>query len=85
MDQGEFKSNSSIADIIEVECEEVYAEQYVRISANELYNRCDGNLYWRTPYGDREGHNANFQVQLDNDGNATAIVSAGPRAQRVKA
>ena len=41
MDQGEFGTSSSIADIIEVECEEVYAEKYVRISANELYSRCD--------------------------------------------
>ena len=49
MDQGEFGSASSVADIIEVECEEVYSEKYVRISANELYSRCDKNLYWRTP------------------------------------
>ena len=32
--------SSSIADIIEVECEPVYAEQYVRFSSNELYSRC---------------------------------------------
>ena len=51
MDQGEFGSSSSVADIIEVECEEVYAEQHVRISANELYSRCDQNLNWRTPTG----------------------------------
>ena len=51
MDQGEFENASSVADIIEVECEEVYAEKYVRISANELYSRCDKKLYWRTPYG----------------------------------
>ncbi len=50
MDQGEFGTSSSVADIIEVECEEVYAEHYVRISANELYSRCDRHLYWRTPY-----------------------------------
>ncbi len=50
MDQGEFGAASSVADVIEVECEEVYAETYVRISANELYSRCDGKLYWRTPY-----------------------------------
>ena len=55
MDQGEFEASSSIADIIEVECEEVYAEQYVRISANELYSRCDTSLYWRTPYGEAKG------------------------------
>jgi len=81
MDQGEFSNASSVADIVEVECEEVYAEKTVRISANELYNRCDGKLYWRTPYGHEEGQfttGPSFQVELDNDGNATAIVIGGP-------
>ena len=85
MDQGEFGTASSVADIIEVECEEVYAEKYVRISANELYNRCDGRLYWRTPYGEEsqpaewnEYSEPSFSVELDNDGNATAIVIGGP-------
>jgi hypothetical protein len=82
MDQGEFGTASSVADIIEVECEEVYAEQYVRISANELYSRCDKSLFWRTPY-EPYGHTdysegSSFSVQLDNDGNATAIVLGGP-------
>jgi hypothetical protein len=85
MDQGEFGSASSVADIIEVECEPVYSEKYVRISANELYSRCDKKLYWRTPYGHDEGANKygfvtgpSFSVELDNDGNATAIVLGGP-------
>ena len=85
MDQGEFGSASSVADVIEVECEEVYAEQWVRLSANELYSRCDGRLYWRTPYqrkteqdGWSEDSSPSFSVQLDNDGNATAIVIGGP-------
>ena len=85
MDQGEFGTASSVADIIEVECEEVYAEKYVRISANELYSRCDKSLYWRTPYGHDQGANqwgfvegSSFSVELDNDGNATAIVIGGP-------
>ena len=87
MDQGEFGSASSVADIIEVECEEVYAEKYVRISANELYSRCDQRLYWRTPYqqevgdeaqGWEESSDPSFSVELDNDGNATAIVVGGP-------
>jgi len=81
MDQGEFSNASSIADIIEVECEEVYAEKTVQISANELYSRCDQKLYWRTPYGHTEipfATGPNFKVTLDNDGNATAIVIGGP-------
>jgi len=87
MDQGEFANASSIADVIEVECEEVYAEQYVKISANELYNRCGQKLYWRTPYqhldpGFETG--PSFSVRLDNDGNATAVVIGG-RVPRAKA
>ncbi|HTQ68537.1 MAG TPA: hypothetical protein VMI13_07575 [Solirubrobacteraceae bacterium] len=80
MDQGEFGTSSSVADIIEVECEEVYAEQHVRISANELYSRCDKSLYWRTPYERHTEYTegASFSVELDNDGNATAIVIGGP-------
>ncbi len=85
MDQGEFGSASSVADIIEVECEEVYAEKYVDITANELYSRCGGSLNWRTPYGHDEGANQwgfvtgrGISVELDNDGNATAIVLGGP-------
>jgi hypothetical protein len=84
MDQGEFGTASSVADIIEVECEEVFAEKTVRISANELYSRCDKKLYWTTPHGDFDDNSSalqtgpSFPVELDNDGNATAIVFGGP-------
>jgi hypothetical protein len=85
MDQGEFENASSVADIIEVECEPVYAEKWVRISANELYSRCDKRLYWRTPYGDDPGANQwgfvtgpSIPVELDNAGNATVIALGGP-------
>jgi len=85
MDQGEFGSASSVADIIEVECEPAYAEKYVKITDNELYSRCDNSLYWRSPYGhDEEANKYGFvtgrgiNVELDNDGNATAIVLGGP-------
>jgi hypothetical protein len=78
MDQGEFGSASSVADIVEVECEEVFAEKSVRISANELYSRCDQKLYWRTPHEPGFSTGPSFSVELDNDGNATAIVIGGP-------
>ena len=85
MDQGEFGASSSIADVIEVECEDVYAEHHVRISANELYSRCDQDLHWRTPtanqpekniFGFTEG--SSVETTLDNDGNATVVVLGGP-------
>jgi hypothetical protein len=85
MDQGEFGAASSVADVIEVECEEVYAEHHVKISANELFSRCDQKLHWRTPYGNQPGQNEwkfttgpSVEVELDNDGNATAVVLGGP-------
>jgi hypothetical protein len=78
MDQGEFGSASSIADIIEVECEPVYAEHHVKISANELYSRCDRRLFWRTPFPTGTSSGPSFEVELDNAGNATAIVIGGP-------
>ena len=82
MDQGEFGSASSVADVIEVECEPVYAEKFVRFSASELYSRCDDKLYWTIPTKPFDLLTAksgpSFSVELDNDGNATAVVLGGP-------
>ena len=65
MDQGEFGTASSVADIIEVECEEVYAEKYVRISANELYSRCDKQaLLADAVRADRRTHGAVERPEL---------------------
>jgi hypothetical protein len=80
MDQGEFSTASSIADIIEVECEPVFAEQKVKISATELYSRCADKLYWTIPTAPFEFSKSgpSFSVELDNAGNATAVVLGGP-------
>jgi len=78
MDQGEFGAASSVADIVEVECEEVYAEREVTISANELYSRCDHRLWWTVPYDYSPSSGPNTTVTLDNDGNATAVLFGGP-------
>jgi len=83
MDQGEFGTASSVADIVEVECEAVYAEKQVRISANELFSRCDKKLYWFTPHTDFDDNGGlvtgpSFTVELDNAGNGTAIIMGGP-------
>ena len=79
MDQGEFGTSSSVADIVSVECEEVYAEKEVTISANELYSRCDKLLYWSeaAPF-DPTGSQPSFTVKLDNDGNGGAVLWGGP-------
>jgi hypothetical protein len=76
---GEFGEASSVADIVEVECESVYAEHFVKISSQELYNRCDDHLSWISDtlaagvIGPAIG-----KVQLDDDGNATVAVWGGP-------
>ena len=79
MDQGEFSTSSSVADIVSVECEEVYAEHYVTISANELYSRCNKDLYWSeaAPF-DPTSSKPSYTVRLDNDGNGGAVLSGGP-------
>jgi len=79
MDQGEFGTSSSVADIDSVECEEVYAEKSVTISANELYSRCDKQLYWTeaAPY-DLSESEPSYTVKLDNDGNGGAVLFGGP-------
>ncbi len=79
MDQGEFGTSSSVADIVSVECEPVYAEHYVTISANELYSRCDKSLYWSeaAPF-DLSKSEPSYTVRLDNDGNGGAVLWGGP-------
>jgi len=78
MDQGEFGKSSSIADVVEVECEPVYAEHTIRFSSNELYSRCQHHLTWSLPYPFAPQSGSGFVVKLDNDGNATAVIWGGP-------
>jgi hypothetical protein len=84
MDQGEFDNASSVADIIEVECEDVFAEKYVRISANELYSRCDN-----TPLDPALQPGAQPVRASQSNSTTTATrprsCSAGPRVRRAKA
>jgi hypothetical protein len=78
MAQGEFKRASSVADIIEIECESVYAEHYVKVSSQELYNACADKLSW---YVDEKGYTEGpsvGKVQLDDDGNAIVVAWGGP-------
>ncbi len=83
MDQGFGKRASSIADVVEVECEPVYAEQTVKIAATELYSRCAGRLTWTAignaanPYKPVAGSSIG-KVKLDDDGNATVVLWGGP-------
>ncbi len=90
MDEGFGSESSSVADIVEVECEPVFAEQTVKISSQELYNRCDNHLSWSAigneadPYNPVEGASIG-KVRLDDDGNATVAVWGGPSCAAGKA
>jgi hypothetical protein len=78
VDQGEFGEAGSIADVVQVSCGPVYAGQMVKISSEELYNRCGGHLTWSAPYPYSPVSGSSFTVQLDDAGNATAVLWAGP-------
>ena len=77
-EQGEFGESSSVADVVEVECQPVYAEQNVRVSSAELYDRCAHGLTWSVPYPYEPEKGPSFSMKLDNDGNATAVLWGGP-------
>jgi hypothetical protein len=94
VDQGEgVEEHSSVADIIEVACQPVYAEHTVKLQSQQLYNRCKNRLSWSSTYeyeleegddgpgfikGPAFGTGPSFEVTLDNAGNATAVVWGGP-------
>jgi hypothetical protein len=78
--QGEFGTSSSVADIVEIECNPEFAGEKVKISDTELASRCRNNLSWGSPANIRAGftEGKTFVVTLDDDGNATAAVWGGP-------
>jgi len=80
VDQGEFTEHSSIADIVEVHCNAEYGGTSVKISSQQLYNRCKGDLYWLTPspYKNTEKSASIGKVVLDDAGNAVVAVEGGP-------
>jgi hypothetical protein len=76
-------SASSVAFVLQVECKPVFAEQTVEINAQQLSNACHGTLSWYSATGTGGtapswGAGQTFNVVLDNDGNATAVVWGGP-------
>jgi hypothetical protein len=76
---GEGATGSSIADFIAVECKPVFAEQKVEISSPQLSNRCQGKLSWFSDSNRRRfASGQNFNVVLDDDGYAGAVVWGGP-------
>jgi len=78
MDQGEFEESSSIADVVEVECQPVFAEHFVKVTATELFNRCAKKLSWSVPAPYAPVTGPSISLKLDNDGNAIAVAWGGP-------
>lgn len=78
VEAGEKETDSSLADIVEVECEPVYSGAEVEISDTELYSRCKGNLLWSeiVPFEPTKG--PSIKVKLDDDGSAIAVLFGGP-------
>jgi hypothetical protein len=82
-DQSEGRLASSVADIIEVECEKGYEEEEVTISSQELFARCH-ELSWariNQTTGEWEVIPTNKEkvvTRLDDDDNATVVVWGGP-------
>jgi len=78
VEMGEFATESSIADIIQVECRPKYSQNTVTISSPQLFNHCQSRLSWSSPFPLAFVEGSSFTVTLDNDGNATAVVWGGP-------
>jgi hypothetical protein len=71
--------HSSVAFIITVECSPEFSEQYVEIYTPQLFNACQGQLRWYNPVTTAVvAGSESFDVSLDDDGNATAVVLGGP-------
>ena len=79
VEQGEMFGSSSVAGVVEVSCEPVYARAHLTVSANQLYVRCNRRLSWYLPYpGSNVASGSAVSVQLDNDGNAIVVLVGGP-------
>jgi hypothetical protein len=79
VDQGEFGEHSSIADIVEVQCSAEFAGTSVKLSSQQLYNRCQNSLAWiqYSPYRITWGASIG-KVTLDDNGHAVVAVEGGP-------
>jgi len=78
VDQGELGEASSIADVLELQCEKVYAGVRVRFTANPLYFRCQRKLEWSTPTPYTPVSGSGYSVKLDGNGRAVVAVWGGP-------
>jgi hypothetical protein len=74
-------TEATVADVIEVECDPtVYGTgSKIKITASQLFTRCQGRVTWYVPNPFSEQVEARgITVRLDADGNATVALRAGP-------
>jgi hypothetical protein len=82
--QGEFTTTSTVADVIQVECNpEIYGTKAkITIGAFQVWSRCGRRAIWFVPNnpigGFRREEGSQIEVELDPDGNATVALLAGP-------
>src|SRR5450631_1828898 len=81
--QGEFNTQATAADVIEVECNPfLYGTgSKVTVIASQLYSRCNGDINWYIPNPYSETYGRSVELTLDADGNATVALIAGPKCQ----
>jgi hypothetical protein len=87
VESGLYPQESSVAFVITVECKPVYGEQQVELFSPQLYSACHGTLSWAQAAffpSDTAVDTESFDVTLDNDGNATAVVWGGPSCAAAK-
>jgi hypothetical protein len=90
VEQGLGATASSVAFIFNVECRPVFSESTVELYTPQLSNACHGTLSWYSATGTAgtsasTGTGEDFNVVLDNDGNAQAVVWGGPSCAATKA
>jgi IPT/TIG domain len=71
-------AQKSIAVVASVAFAPLYSSEHVKISTNELYSDCGGNLVWVGPGASVVGTGTpSTEVQLDYDGRAFVVALAG--------
>ncbi len=78
VDQGEFTTASSVADIVEVSCNPEFGFQTVKLSDEELFSRCRDNMSWSEAPVFEPTEGPTTTIKLDGGGNGSAVLWAGP-------
>jgi hypothetical protein len=81
IDQGIEAHASSVADIVEIECNPSEYDGKIRISDVELYDRCAKNLSWSPTNEFKSTEGPATEATLDDDGSATVVLWGGPNCK----